>query len=290
MLRDRTTQELREVDVVIETAVADSQVLISIECCKLGRPATVEWVERMICKHADLPTDRLILVARSGFTKQASAKALKHGIEALTVDEARQVPWTSALDRLRTVYFDATDVQVLVYADTEPAPGKLEGLVDTKAQVLSHDGVWRPQVRQVVDALLRIEHLRQYVLARLAEGDDSGYVVEFPVAPGTRILSPAGQSRDVSILKVVLLFRRRRYPLPVQTGQFRSYRVGWAEADGDFGKLTLSVLEREGEAPSALIVRRQSGAKGIIRVSGSAQDDLDPAPNEAMRAILRSIV
>ena len=66
-LIDRVTGELREVDIVIEWSDGVRDIVIGVECTATSRPASVEWVERMWGKHSSLPTDKLVLVSRSGF-------------------------------------------------------------------------------------------------------------------------------------------------------------------------------------------------------------------------------
>ena len=94
-LRDRTTGAFREVDVVIESAVGDYPVTISIECSDRSRPATVEWVEQQHGKHVGLPTNKLILVSRSGFTRTATVKARLYDIQTLSLVDAEAVAWTT---------------------------------------------------------------------------------------------------------------------------------------------------------------------------------------------------
>jgi hypothetical protein len=65
----------REVDICIERIVSGYPVTISIECVECKDPATVEWVEQMMGKHDDLPTNVLVLFSRFGFTKGAKEKA-----------------------------------------------------------------------------------------------------------------------------------------------------------------------------------------------------------------------
>jgi len=60
------------------TATVQQRALIlflGIECSKSRRPATIEWVERMIEKHRDLTDNKLVLVSGSGFTPTALHKA-----------------------------------------------------------------------------------------------------------------------------------------------------------------------------------------------------------------------
>src|SRR5258708_21512066 len=58
----------REVDVCIASIVDGIPVTISIECTEAKAKATLESVERMKGKHADLPTNVLLLYSRSAFT------------------------------------------------------------------------------------------------------------------------------------------------------------------------------------------------------------------------------
>ena len=58
-----------------------------MECRDWERPQTVEWVESMHGKHQSLPTNRLVLVSRSGFTKEAIEKAKSWNIETIVPDE-----------------------------------------------------------------------------------------------------------------------------------------------------------------------------------------------------------
>jgi hypothetical protein len=74
-LYDNAAQKKREVDVVIERVAGEERTLICVECTKLKQKADVEWVERMLGKHRDLPTDVLILYSYRGFTNGAIRKA-----------------------------------------------------------------------------------------------------------------------------------------------------------------------------------------------------------------------
>ena len=74
-LPHRVTGKLREVDVVIRSTVAGHDVIVSVEATAGGRKADTEWVERMIQKHRNLPTSKLVLVSQAGFTEAARKEA-----------------------------------------------------------------------------------------------------------------------------------------------------------------------------------------------------------------------
>lgn len=87
----------REVDILISTNQAGYRLQIGIEVVEWTRLADVSWVERMIQKHSRLPTDKLVLISKSGFTKSATAKAQAHGVEAIKIEEAQELDWPLAV-------------------------------------------------------------------------------------------------------------------------------------------------------------------------------------------------
>jgi hypothetical protein len=62
----------REVDVVVERLIDRETSTWSYEVVAPRRPADVEWVEAMMTKHENLPTEKLFLVSWSGFTRGAT--------------------------------------------------------------------------------------------------------------------------------------------------------------------------------------------------------------------------
>jgi hypothetical protein len=84
MLPNRLTGEMREVDVVLRSKTAGHETVIAIEAASRSRRATVDWVEQMIGKHKNLPTDKVVLVAEAGFSKQARKLATAEQMDPLT--------------------------------------------------------------------------------------------------------------------------------------------------------------------------------------------------------------
>lgn len=81
-LTHRLTGEPREVDVVIRETVAGYDVVISVEATV--RRADTPYVKAMLQKHAELETDRLVLVAERGFTEPARRLAEMRGVVVIT--------------------------------------------------------------------------------------------------------------------------------------------------------------------------------------------------------------
>jgi len=105
-LLDHILSEEREVDIVIEFVDGIHPVTIGVECKGGGKKpgrATVEWVEQMWGKHMTLPTDKLILVAKAGFTSSAEKKAAFLNIETLSLSQAENSDWTSVIHKLNSI-------------------------------------------------------------------------------------------------------------------------------------------------------------------------------------------
>jgi hypothetical protein len=74
MLPDLDDGQLCEVDVVIEATVAGEPVVVSVEVKEESRPLDKNAVTALIGKHHRLPTNRLVIVSKSGFSKRALLK------------------------------------------------------------------------------------------------------------------------------------------------------------------------------------------------------------------------
>jgi hypothetical protein len=78
-LHDASVDRDREVDIVVEGSFDGDPVVTSIEVIEHARPATIQWAEQIIAKHQHLPTNRLMLVSKSGFTSSALARVESEG-------------------------------------------------------------------------------------------------------------------------------------------------------------------------------------------------------------------
>jgi len=128
MLPKRLTGELREVDVVLRAKTAGHETVIAIEATGGARRATVDWVEQMIGKHKNLPTDKAVLVSESGFSRQgrtlarAEQMAPVTPLDAASDDLAREV--VNALPSLspKTVTLAPDSARVWVSRPDESGP------------------------------------------------------------------------------------------------------------------------------------------------------------------------
>jgi len=89
---------------VLRTQTAGHETVIAIEAAAGGRPATVEWVEQMIGKHKNLPTDKVVLVAEAGFSKQARSLATAEKMIPMTPEEVSADTATGVLRALSSLW------------------------------------------------------------------------------------------------------------------------------------------------------------------------------------------
>jgi hypothetical protein len=111
----------REVDICIRSKVLGHEVLIGVECRMSGsRKQTVEWVEAMHGKHSHLPTNKVVLVSSTGFTKNALKLAEFFGMKAITPTEVEPGFVGEIVNNIHTVCakrFDFTAQKVVIVFD-----------------------------------------------------------------------------------------------------------------------------------------------------------------------------
>ncbi len=99
------TSEKREVDIVVKTRINDVPVLLCFECTSQNRIVGSPWVESMLGKHKYLPTDKLVLVSESGFSKPALRLAEESGSAlAISLSEVDATDWTRFAQKYNSLH------------------------------------------------------------------------------------------------------------------------------------------------------------------------------------------
>ncbi len=186
ILRDRYTGIGREVDILLEGEINTHSITVAIEVRDGKRPADTPWVEEMISKHNSLPTDKLILVSSSGFTKPAQEKAVVLG--AVPIDTSKGDKNFRELFE-RAAYMKGVRVRALVFVDDSPIgfAAKLQ-IGDSSATV-----------EEQIQVLLKNEKFKEAIL-NAGYNDAPGIVAEFRSS-----FSVDGKaSREGQVLKFVI--------------------------------------------------------------------------------------
>jgi hypothetical protein len=188
MLVNRVTGEEREVDVVLRSEAGGYTLTVGIEASSIERRASVEWVERMIGKHADLPTDKLVLVSNSGFTKSARALADAKGVTTISPEDLEA---DEVVKRLRSIWpklLSLVPESAKLYVQRPGETGTVWFEAFPDHLIFLEDGT---EVGTLIEVASRVydanfpEIIEQIGLAQIAEDTLAFFL--FRVGPGWRI-------------------------------------------------------------------------------------------------------
>lgn len=162
LLRDRITGTWREVDICVESIIAGHHMVVSVECRDRGRRSDVQWVEEMKTKHERLPTNALVLISSSGFTKEAETVAQAYGIEtipfgALDDNSAERLFGDSSSLWSKVFTLTASKVVSGVSA-TATLPAERVAL-NPDNLIYNHKGEEIGSAKELVELLLHAEHV-----------------------------------------------------------------------------------------------------------------------------------
>ena len=103
----------REIDVLVETIVHQTPIIIAFECKDYNRPIAIKVVDEFISKCADIPSiNSRVIVATKGFSEGARKKAKSHNIQLYTFED---IPLCSLIASGTTYYGRPTYTPENVY-------------------------------------------------------------------------------------------------------------------------------------------------------------------------------
>ena len=289
MLVDRVSGQEREVDIVIRTALAGYEFVLSVECTACGRPASVEWVEQMYCKHSNLPTHKLVLVSNAGFTASALDKAKFLGIECHSLDSANKVEWTKYVDRHSSIFLAAIDT-VIVVAPSSPTY-KLESSykgIPMDTLFLDAQGKFRATAEDIAHAILAKDSLTAATINKI-DSDGGGWEILIPMQSGVRMRLPNGDEHEVHKLKVAVLANPLMMRFEMEQAAFRDAQIAYGSSSNDKGAFLVTILEAKGRSVNAQVrVRRPWGEVKTYSLAGKTyKEKWSVASDEAMMALVR---
>jgi hypothetical protein len=273
MLPNRVTGEMREVDVILRSRTAGHETVIAIEAASRSRRASVDWVEQMMGKHKHLPTDKVVLVAEAGFSKQAKALALAEQMVPLTPETlASDDPVYDVVNSLpslwpKTITLSPQGARVWV---TRPdgeevwfkAPADLDLVTEDDAFSVDLVTFWWNMYHANFRAIIE-----QIGLADVAEDLDSEFVCQIgpPVTIGldgeTHQLAARwvnGASQEFHRIKKIILHGKaviRLSEIKLHHKRLGELDIRYAYGEGDIGGAPALVVASEGELGGKLTVR-----------------------------------
>lgn len=240
-LIDSGTGEKREVDIVLESSLAGHMIVVGIECTSQTRPATVEWVEQMAAKHQFLPTDKLVLISKSGFTEGAIEKARLLTIDTCSLEEATAANWKTAMN-LREVLF--------MHRRLYPAEFTFEvaGMTNASSQVRLSDILLHFEDGE---RTVRLVSLIRRILADTdvrAEVDANGQASrKLTFREGTYFLAPDGSQVTIQSVHFVIRYMEDESTIQLHYGSLGESQIAYGSAHNRFGTVVVSIVEGSDE-------------------------------------------
>ncbi len=248
----------REVDVCIEAQVGGHHVIVSIECCDHGRPADVEWVERLKAKHDALPTNTLVLASRSGFSEQAREVADEAGIQLLTYNAitTEQDVANTIGSTLSAMTFELTATKVVGVVPATETLGAERVVLNADNKCFDEQGTFVGNVQQLVKSLLNDRRIAEKFMH---EGTESHkfFAVELDVprlATGRRVCIQKIDPLTMRTLDKLVIHGScqvsPRAQFQMQQGVLGTVGVTWGSGMLDGKNAMVLAVKQEGTEPT----------------------------------------
>lgn len=196
MFSDLITGEQREVDIVAKTMAGTYPIFLSIECRDHARPADVLWIEGVAKKHEHLPTSKLVLWSRSGFTKSAVLKAKSLKIETVSQAEALEADWARLARKLINGQIQHVTPVYTAFIDVTSQDGSPRRIEHAENALLyNSNGAQVGIVQEIIQFIASNNQTRTVVLDNANPGQGNFYVEVTPPEPWFADLPEGGQAQ-----------------------------------------------------------------------------------------------
>ncbi len=270
-LVERVSGTPREVDIVVRRIVGDHEILIAIECRDHRRKATVEWVEQMAMKHSVLPTSKLVLFARAGFSRTAESKAQSLGIDTYSLGEAEENDWSGLLGKdsgspLAIWALRIKGCWLVLREDDQRRPHP----ACPGTAIFNTDGTVEGELREIIHSAIDGDgDFTQAAIEHATRERQIEFLANLSRDPSMFVLGTDGQLQEVIGLRILLEAHELPGQVQLCEGRYRGSPVAFGEWDSPAGQLTLSLVQP-----------RNSAATGAISV-------VDPKTNAVSTARVR---
>lgn len=284
LLTDKTTGLPREVDIVVDTAVGPYGLVLSFECISTRRRADVGWVEEMHAKHASLPTDKLFLVSKSGFSQQALQKARFHNHVPCSLGRPDECKWAELVSEHRRIFLQDLRAAVLSFA----------GRAFVGRSLHLEDRLRRPacdldvSVSEVVDTILAKPKVLGAAVDLATTAEGKGAVIELAVSSGLEAIDVSGSTFGVDRLSIAVVFEVRRTKIDLTPGFINDHVVSFGGARTDAGSMLHVAIVQARERRPAVTVSEfgTNGATQHRQLVDGFGSELRPLTDATMKRVL----
>ena len=271
MMADSATGEEREVDIVIETQAGNKSLIMGIECCDRSRKADVGWVEQMWAKHQDLPTDRLVLVARAGYTRSARRKATAHAIEIVDVSDAILADWSKIIKLWKELFVVGVTIQwsYRVIGLTEEQQ-EIEISIIGNEIFTDRETKISFSINELIYQLHELHRVEEIITDQTSIDHKQFYIVTFD-APINRYFTIVGGKR-ILLKKIDTLARvyKSGFQIPLRHGTLGSIQYAYGKGSAFNGSFIVSLTEQtDNGVQASLQYRTTQGREQTIKLMPS---------------------
>lgn len=278
MVRDRLTGKVVEIDIVIDTNVSGYPISVAIECISESRPATVEWINEMKGKHDSLPSDKLVLVSKSGFTTTAREKAIAYGFEVLTLSDAEDANWVNYVTSLANLRFAGFSFTIEKFELRLVSPEKLisPDLLPRDCVIKEPSSAAKGTVNDYAAGIPRQPTIVEEILERWIKSPDrlSDYPIDVSWQPpkGTVVIDLNENSHEVKSLECRVHVHISDAPMRLAHAQLQGKNIAYGFSDNVFNdqrkeKFAVVFEEKEGTIGSGSIMLPPSQGGGVKPVT-----------------------
>lgn len=230
-LTDAITGQSREVDIVIEGTAASYSFIVSIEVIGWSKKkGDIEWVERMICKHSTLPTDKLILVSKTGFTKSAIKKAAFHRIETITIEQALSNAWKEFFKSLGR-FEEITNRFRCRAIFKNKKKGSTNPILPLNQLVFADANLSeRMKLVDIINIILQNQQLRDTIFNHIQRDSSQNYTVDFKPPKSIYVLDENNKTNEISLLRIELESSQKTSHFKLEIGSFKGREIAFGRS------------------------------------------------------------
>ncbi|MDW7549821.1 restriction endonuclease [Pseudoalteromonas peptidolytica] len=103
MLYDPSSEQDREIDILIEQKESGYDFKIGVECTTVKRPLTVGKLDEIIAKHKECGINKTVIVSKSGFASTTKTKAKKLHVQLISYEAALEKDWPAEFSVLSNI-------------------------------------------------------------------------------------------------------------------------------------------------------------------------------------------
>lgn len=241
LLKDNQDGTEREIDVLVRIPAGDRELKVGIECRDHKRRADLPWVEAVKGKYEFLDVDRIVLVARQGFSRAAIARAKLWGIETLTIESAVRQDWSNRLHRVQSV-------KLILERVSYPGPANfvLETVVgkafvgEVTVGFLTYPNGTRRTLREISQRAFETDERRNELAALTGRNAGQPIPVRMKFPSGTTLTDAAGTAWRVQELNLHIQVVREESITNLSFGKYNRTEV--AHGEGAVGETKYQVV------------------------------------------------